>query len=181
MTGTEFEGKEKDKNEIERLAEEGKIYSFKGSDLYEEYYNLADDEDLRCCFRYGYSARSRRYIESVMKEIGFTSYKYEDYYTNAETVATYQLYLNATTDIDKCGSEWIAQTAIYYEDNFNVIKMYFDHIPSEKEVKAAFDIIYFGEHPKEVFKCSVCGKLSHWLSLKKLHLKKIGFATYAVN
>ena len=164
-SGTEFEGKVKTKEEAEALAEAGKILSFKSSDLYAEYYNFAEDEDLECCFKYGCSARSRKYVEETMKEIGLSGFKEDDEYLDVETVKEYGLYINEPTKIGKLESGWVAQTEHWNLDNYYVTKMYFDRLPTESEIVTAFYIIKFSYDPIEVFRCQGCDRISHWLEI----------------
>lgn len=186
ISGTEYDGKVKTKEEADRLANEGKIFSFKSSELYSEYYDFKNNQDLECCFKYKYSSRSRKYIESVMDNIGFVYYTDETNGsmntdgepTDFETVCIYKLFLNAETKIGKLESDlWIAKNCYQIEiDDFAVIKMYFNHKPSEHDLKVAFTIRKFETHPIEVFKCYECGNLIHWLELDGDIIKKYDMA-----
>lgn len=175
-SGTEYDGKIKTIEEADRLADEGKIFSFKSSDLYSEYYNFKDNRDLECCFKYGYSGRSRAYIESVMNNIGFLYYtdaangsmKTEGEPSSFEVICKYSVFLNAETEVGKMKSDlWIAQTCYQIgSDDFAVVKMYFNHKPSKSDIKTAFAIRRFEMKPIEVFRCCECGHLRNWLDLQ---------------
>ena len=176
VSGTEYEGKINSINEAEQLAKEGKIYSFKNYDLYAEYYNFNNNEELECCFKYGYSSRSRKYIEAVMKNIGLINYMdtsnglggKDGEPSKFDMVCKYSLYANANTEIGKIQSDlWIAQTCYSISvDDFAVIKMYFSRKPSVKDVEAAFQIRRFEKEPIEIFKCWECGNTTNWLDIE---------------
>lgn len=172
VKGTEYEDKVKSKEDAAKLASEGKIFSFKSSDLYAEFYNFAEDRELECCFKYQYSSRSRDYIEKIMKEIGLVRYTDASNYGGGEDgvmssfqiLRIYDIFINLDIYVGKIGDLWIAQAVNWYiVDDYAVIKMYFDHLPSEQEVKTAFDVMKFEEKPIEVFKCYECGRRVHWL------------------
>lgn len=175
LSGTEYDGKIKTKEEAERLVEEGKIFSFVSSELYAEYYDFKNNKELESCFKYGYSSRSRKYIESVMSNIGLLSYtdasngsmREEGEPTPFEVVCTYDSFFNADTEIGKISSDlWIAQTCYRISiDDFAVIKMYFGHNPSWNELKTAFTVREFESKPIEVFECWECGHMVNWLEL----------------
>jgi hypothetical protein len=172
-TGTEYEGKIQSKEDAELLASEGKIYSFKSSDLYAEYYDFEHDKELEAVFRYGYSTRSRKYIEDTMKNIGLLSYTHASNGSRCEegnpsvfeTIRNAQIYINADTEIGKIGDNtWIAQTCHQIDiDDFAVMKMYFDHAPTNDDLRIAFYVEKFEMKPIEVYKCWECGRLTHWL------------------
>lgn len=175
LSGTGYKQKVTTKEEAEQLVNEGKIFSFKGLDLYSEYYNFQNDKDLECCCKYGYSTKSREYIEAVMKEIGL------NYYTDTSNGSMceegdptvfdidciYNLYFNAQTEVGQLHADlWIAQTCYRTEiDDFAVIKMYFNHKPSESDLRKAFVIRKFEHHPIEVFTCWECNHMVNWLEL----------------
>ena len=176
LSGTEYEGIVKTKEEAEELAREGKIYSLISSELYSEYYEFQADRDLESCFKYGYSYRSRTYIESVMKNIGLMQYTdasngsgcEEGKPTKFDIVRIYSLFVNSEdTEVGKLDQKlWIAQTCHQIAiDDYAVIKMYFNHMPSESDIRTSFAIRKFERNPIEVFKCWECGHLVHWLEL----------------
>lgn len=175
LTGTEYAGKVSTNKEAQQLAKEGKIYSFKSSDLYDEYYDFKNNKELECCFKYRYSSRSREYIESVMKEIGLIKYteasngsmSADGEPTMFEILHEYNLFMNATTEVGKLEDGlWIAQTCYQIEiDDFAVIKMYFDHDPSVNNIRKAFAIRSFESKPIEIFTCWECGRLTNWLDI----------------
>lgn len=174
-SGTDYDGKIKTKEEAERLVKDGKILSFKAKDLYYEYYNIDNDEDLRCALEYGYSSASKKYIELVMQDIGLIKYTdasngsmtEEGNPTDFDIIYKYNLFLNAETEIGKIEQNvWIAQTCHQIEiDDFAVIKMYFSHKPSESDLRTAFAIRRFEFKPVEVFRCYECGRMVNWLEL----------------
>lgn len=175
-SGTEYDGKIKTKEEADRLANEGKIFSFKSSELYSEYYDFQSNQNLECCFKYGYSPRSRKYIETIMSEIGLINYTdasngsmcEDGNPTDFDVVCKYNLFMNAETKIGMLESNlWIAQTCYQIEtDDFAVIKMYFNHNPSDAELRTAFTVRKFELNPIEVFTCYECGRLTNWLELQ---------------
>lgn len=175
LTGTEYAGKVSTNKEAQQLAKEGKIYSFKSSDLYDEYYDFKNDKELESCFKYGYSSRSREYIESIMKEIGLIEYteasngsmSTDGEPTMFEILHEYDLFMNATTEVGKLEDRlWIVQTCHQIEiDDFAVIKMYFDHDPSIDNIRKAFSIRSFEIKPIEIFTCWECGHLTNWLDI----------------
>lgn len=160
------------KEDLKKAASQGEIYAFKGADLYIEYYELYNDKNMECCLKYGYSYRSRKYIESVMMDIGLIEYSISNHEkepsertpTNFESICKYGIFENADTYIRQINNQWIAQTCFSESLNgFTVVKMYFDHKPRYKEVRMAFDIREFEENPIEIFNCSKCGRLTNWL------------------
>ena len=168
--GTEYEDEISTREDAERLAAEGEIFSFKSSDLYAEYYNFAEDRDLECCFKYGYSAKSREYIESIMEEIGLIKYTQEDnqslqYVTKDNVIKVYDIIISAKTYVGKVEDMWIAQTSFQVLDDITTIRFFFNRMPSEEDIRTAFTIKKFDEDPIEVFKCYECGHLTHWLDL----------------
>lgn len=191
-SGTRYDGRLKTLKEAQKLAQDGKIYSFVCSNVYEEYYGLEKNPDLKCSVLYGYSHRSRNYIEKVMKDIGLTGYTHadNDFIPVTETgVPTifhptdeYDLFTEASAGAQEIRREmwntedaftvvgevedgvWIAQTCYQIAiDNFSIVKMYFDHKPSEQEVKTAFAVDEFERHPIEVYQCKKCNGLVNWL------------------
>lgn len=176
ISGTEYEGKVKSKEEAKQLANEGKIFSFKGADLYSEYYDLRNNRDLECCFKYGYSYRSRKYIESVMENIGLESYTDanngsmcdEGVPTEFDVEYQWTLFSNADVNVGKLDDNtWIAQACFQIDiDDFVIVKMYFNHRPSQKDLKVAFTIRRFELKPIEVFYCWECGNMTNWLELE---------------
>lgn len=176
ISGTEYEGKVKSKEEVEQLANEGKIFSFKCTDLYSEYYDLRNNRDLECCLKHGYSYRSRKYIEGVMENIGLEKYTDanngsmcdEGVPTEIDVEYQWTLFFNADTNVGKLDDDtWIAQTCFRIDiDDFVVIKMYFNHSPSQNDLETAFAIRQFELKPVEVFYCWECGKMTNWLELE---------------
>lgn len=169
LTGTKYDHVE-NISKAKELAEKGKIFSFKSSDLYAEYYDFKGDEDLMCIFKYGYSAKSRKYIESTIKDIGLVRYVncydsvFEDKGESLEEFdieCKYNIWSDPT-EIGKVADLWIAQTA--YDGGF--YKMYFDHLPSEHEVKTVFTIGNYERKPVDVFTCCECGNVINWLDLR---------------
>lgn len=172
-TGTEYEGKVKSKEETRKLAEQGLIYSFKSSDLYAEYYNFAEEKELECFFRHGYSTKTRKYIEKVMDEIGLTRYTDDQNGSSTpegtpetfDVIESVHVACNATTEIGKLNDQWFAQTCYSVDlDDFGVIKMYFSKKPTAKSIRKALAVRDFEhrfEHT-EVFTCWECGHLTHW-------------------
>ena len=175
LAGTEYVGKVSTNKEAAELAKEGKIYSFKSSDLYDEYYDFKNNKELECCFKYRYSSRSRKYIETIMKEIGLINYtdanngsmKPEGEPTNFDVIRKYSIFLNADTEVGELENKlWIAQTCYMIDiDDFAVVKMYFNHNPSIDDIKTAFAIRKFESKPIEVFTCWECGHLTNWLEI----------------
>lgn len=174
VSGTEYEGKIKTIQQAKQLAEEGKIFSFKTPDLYSEYYDFKNNKDLECCFKYGYSYQSRKYIESTMEEIGLVKYtdvnngsmNEEGEPTSFTIAETYEIFMNAVTEVGKIEDLWIAQTCVQISiDDFAVVKMYFSHMPSETDLQTAFAIRSFECEPIEVFRCMECGHMVNWLEL----------------
>ena len=53
---------------------DGETFTFNAYDLYSEYYNFNEDENLEYYFKYGYGKKTRKYIETVMRKIGFVNY-----------------------------------------------------------------------------------------------------------
>ncbi|WP_290770695.1 hypothetical protein, partial [Anaerofustis sp.] len=84
--------------------------------------------------------------------------------TNFDSVCKYCTFPNAYTYVGQIGGQWLAQTCYKTTiDDFAVIKMFFNHKPTYKEVRIAFDIRDFEQKPIEVFKCSKCKQLTNWL------------------
>lgn len=173
-SGTEYAGKVKSNAEAEQLAKDGKIYSFKSSDLYTEYYDFEHNKELECVFKYGYSLRSRKYIETLMEKIGLKYYtdvsngsgKPEGEPTNFNNPKTVKIYSNSETLIEKINEEWLAETEFWFApDDFAEIKMHFNHEPSTEDLKTAFSIRKFEQRPLEIFKCRSCGRLVNWLDI----------------
>lgn len=168
-SGTEYQNKDISGDELRILAANGKIFSFKSSDLYAEYYHFNEDEDLECCFKYRYSARSRRYLEAIMRNIGLLYYTEmenssglsEGRPEGIELIKKYEEF-----EICKSGDKWIAQTGdqISYDD-FSMIKFYFDHMPTIKEVKTSMEIREFEKNPVEVY-YDYSGNPRNWLDLE---------------
>ena len=173
--GTEYQDKKITRKEAKILASEGKIFSFSCSELYAEYYDFDKHKELESCFKHGYSDKSRRYIEGVMRNIGLLSYtdatngsmKEEGNPTNFDADCKYDIYINAETTVGRLEDDrWIAQTCYMVDiDDFAVIKMYFNHKPSKVELITAFTIRSFEMKPIEVFTCWECGHTVHWLEL----------------
>jgi hypothetical protein len=152
ISGTEYEGKKLSKEEAQQLASEGKIFSFKCSDLYAEVYDFAHNKDLESCFKYGYSARSRKYIEEVMENIGLLRIAIDDWVRNAEEICKYYVSKYDGSHICKLDDNtWVAVTSCGYIDDPGEIDMYFNRMPTEEEVRTAFDIYAFDLEPIEVF------------------------------
>lgn len=174
--GTEYADKIKSEDEAKELAEQGKIYSFNGADLYAEYYDFANNKELESFFKYHYSTRTRKYIESVMGRIGLMRYTESEIDSTPEgtpaefdKIDEFKSGFYSDTAIGKLETgEWIAQTCYRYDiDGFGVIKMYFDKRPTVKKVKTALTIREY-EHSfshHEVFRCWECGHLTHWLDV----------------
>jgi hypothetical protein len=81
-------------------------------------------------------------------------------------IVKYAIFGNADTCVGKINDEWIAQTCFMVDiDDFAVIKMYFEHLPSKDEIRTAFTVRKFDYHPIEIFRCWECGNLTHWLEL----------------
>jgi hypothetical protein len=172
ITGTKYEGKVYTKEELQKLVEQGEIFSFKSYELYSEYYDFPNNVELECCFKYGYSSRSRKYIEKVMNNIGLISYTDATNYgggelgepTEFDVLITFDDFLDADIQLGKIGNMWIAQTCYQYViDDFAVIKMYFNRRPSSNDLKLAFAIRSFEQKPIEIFNCWECGHLTNWL------------------
>lgn len=165
VTGTEYEGM--GTNEIKQLEKEGKLFSASSLELYREYYELDKDEDLMCCLKYGYSAQSRKYIESIMNEIGLIDLNAKEELITFQNPEIVRFYFNASTEIGRLDDNlWVAQTCFRYViDDFGIIKMYFNHKPNNKEIKTAFGIDHFQSSPHEVFTCKECGQLKNWIDI----------------
>ena len=169
--GTDYEGKRLDIAEAEALARDGRIFCFKSSDLYAEWYGFDEDEDLRCCFQYGYTARSRKYIEEVMGQIGLTGYTDGAAIHGcpgrrpAEFEATdvYSVVPSADTRIGKAEGQYIALTSYPSGDDTVDLAMYFCRHPSQGDVYTAFIIRKFETKPAEVFWDHGNKKWVHWL------------------
>jgi hypothetical protein len=175
IDGTEYEGKVKTLKEAEQLAQEGKIYSFDSADLYAEYYDFKHNPNLGTVFKYGYTLKSRKYIEENMKNIGFLDYtdvvgssgSKDRIPTKFDVVCEYDSSVCRKTQIGKLDDgRWIAQTFIQVDiDDEEVIKMYFDHQPSEHDLWIAFVIREYNTWPIENFVCEECGKAVNWLDI----------------
>lgn len=126
------------------------IFTFKTYDLYAEYYNFNEDENLEYYFKYRYGKRTRKYIEAVMKNIGLVNYtdasngsmSKEGDPTDFQVTNTYRVYGMAETEVGEIEDNmWIAQTTFRCDiDDFAVIKMYFNHKPTKKDIETAFAI-----------------------------------------
>lgn len=155
-TGTDYEGKIKTQSDAQKLADAGKIYSFKASDLYAEHYDFDNDKELECFFRYGYSCKTRAYIEKIMCYINLIQY------TDKEDDG------KQNDSIEKlCDSKWIVRTSHQAScDSFYVTENIFNRKPSNKDIETAFAIRKIESLLKlecsEVFTCWECGKTVHW-------------------
>lgn len=158
LSGTEYAGKVKNLEEARQLVREGKIYGFPASDLYAEYYNFEENPELESIFKYGYSVKSRKYIEDVMKEIGFLRYTATE--LGADGVPTRLDPATSEGSVwDEDGEigrldneEWLVQRCVQFEaDGYATIKMYFDHKPTAKEIEKAEAIREFEGGPEEVW------------------------------
>lgn len=174
INGTEYTGKVKSVEQAKQLAKEGKIYSYRCSDLYAEYYNFAKNKELASCFYYGYSVRSREYIKEVADSIGFIRYVdteegfgYDSEILNFKPIEIYDILPNCMTYIGKVDNEYVAQSTYMDMDMSIVNKMFFNRMPTEDDVKIAFTILEFVQNPfNEVFYCCGCGRTIHWTNLK---------------
>lgn len=84
--------------------------------------------------------------------------------TKFNVIDRYCLFMDADTEVGKTeDSQWIAQTICLMDDDFAVIKMYFDHKPTARDLETAFAVRNFERRPVEVFRCWECGHLTHWL------------------
>ena len=182
VSGTGYEGRDYSIEKIEELANDGKILSFKCSDLYAEFYDFENNKELESCFKYGYSSKSRKYIENLMKEIGLIRYTNKTNGSGSDDgvllsfdkVCEYNIEDSYITEVGNVDGVWIAQTYYWYAtDDYVVIRMYFDHKPSFQDVAFAFAIRKFDLKPNEVYKCTDCGKLIHWVDADGNIIEKI--------
>lgn len=169
VKGTEYENANLSLEEADKLVEEGKLFGFKMRDLYKEYYDFKNDPELECCCNYGYSCASRKYIESVMNEIGMIDFIEADNYRDGKDGEMLEFDVIRTyRDIVEIGkldeNTWVAQTTYQFGlDDLGIIKMCFNHMPTDDELRAAFTIRNFTSEPIEVYKKICNDTWVNWL------------------
>lgn len=72
------------------------------------------------------------------------------------------------TDIGQLNDQtWIAQTGYTYGiDGFRIIKMYFDHQPTERDLEIAFTIRAFSYDSVELYRKKGTDTWIHWLDME---------------
>jgi hypothetical protein len=176
VSGTEYECLDLSRKELAQLAKQGKIFSFRSSDLYAQYYHFSFHKELASYFYYGFSSRTSSYLWSIMTEIGLTHFETTlDYMYKFDICDNFSIMVNADTYVGKQNADtcigkfdegkWIAQTAFYAGEDVIAVQMFFDHKPSKQEVQTAFDLKEFHDHPVEIFTCQECNRRVNWLDL----------------
>lgn len=170
ISGTEYEGKIKSIKEAEKLAADGKIFSFDSYDLYSEYYDFEHDKELENCIFNNYSLRSKEYLSDVKKEIGLSSYSVE---CNGNSLLNGDGYKKVDIhefqwqpfSVGQIGNMWVAESGSGNLSDYTLISFSFDHDPTDYEVKIAATIAEFSLHPYEVVYCTEQSKEINWLDI----------------
>lgn len=173
VNGTEYEDRKQNLKEIEQLADEGKILSFTGDELYAEYYDFKHNKKLECAYKYGCSAACREYIESVMEETGIEKYTEEyidtGYKHSKEAVEKVHWYdIKAESDVyirKGQDGKWFAEMPRWIDEEMLFVTFVFNHKPSIEDLKIAFVVREFHQCPKEIFACHKCGENHNILEL----------------
>lgn len=172
---------EKKPENIERLVKEGKGIKISRWDLYKMLSSLSEEE-LFIKF-YGYTPRTHKYLQAVKKNIGLLDHKVDYNEEKFEVLRQYDLFFNLTgsgkIDIGKIGeNRYVAQFSYRSDiDDYQIEKLYFNHMPSENNVKTALLLseieLYFMLHPRQdVFTCWECGREVHWLDVEAKDLNE---------
>lgn len=125
---------------------------------------------MESAFLYGYSRTDRDFIERLMEDIGMTGYvEGEEGYLGPEPLdgTLPHSVLQYKVQTGKAGNgQWVAQASYRYSaDGFGLVKMYFDHEATPRQITQGFLIREFNKDPEETFRCGLCGKQMHWLDL----------------
>jgi hypothetical protein len=163
--------------EADALAKAGHIIKVSGREIYREYYSLTDDEYSK--FFNGYGTRTASYLDAICSKIGLLRYtdasngsmSPEGEPTKFEVIRRYSHFVNSgDTEIGKLDNgEYIAQLCFQIEiDDFAVVKAYWDHLPSDKQLRTFFKLRtikdnFLFRRAQEVYTCWECGKKTHWL------------------
>jgi hypothetical protein len=159
-------GKNVPPERLDEEAEKGNIIKTTGFEIYKEYFNW--DEDTCHKERYGYSKRTKAYLDGIKNKLGFVKSKYD--YEFEELTAKEEVGYRCSIGKTKDGL-WCYQQSIRTDiDDYTVEKLYFNRKPSKKAVETMQSIIdlennFYFQHLKEVFTCWECGRDVHWLDV----------------
>lgn len=165
---------------LKKLEGEGKIVITNPLELYTMFSDLSDDEIH--LLLYGYSIRTKKYLDAVIKNIGLletkAGYKEEKF----EIERQYNIWPNLTgsgyVDVGRLSDgRYIAQFSYRTDiDDYIIEKYYFNHFPSRKDIitaKLVDDVkSYFKFGNKEIFHCWECGVEKHWLDIQASSLEE---------
>jgi len=163
---------EKKQENIPQIVKEGKGILISPWELYEMFSNLSEDERYEKF--YGYDKRTHRYLESIKKRNGWIESVYNWEEEKLQNYKTYEIYAN--TGPIQCGQvapgKFVAQFSYRTDiDNYIVEKHYFDHFPSQQNIRTILLIEeieqYFMLNPGSYkFQCWECGRTIHWLDIE---------------
>lgn len=169
--------KETNDEYLKRLESEEKIIITNPKELYSMFSGLSGDEIH--LLLYGYSERTKKYLNTVIKNIGLLEIKagYEE--EQFEVERQYDIWPNIRcVEVGKLpDGRYIAQFSYRTDiDDYVVERYYFNHFPSKKDiltVKLIQDIeTYFRLGGKETFYCWECGVARHWLDIQASSLEE---------
>jgi len=172
---------ERTEENVPRLLKEGKIIKVKRWDLYKMFTDFTEEELYKIF--YGYDKRTHKYLKAIEKQIGLLEHKSDYDEEEFEVLRQYSLFANLTgsgyVDVGKLkDGRYVAQFAYRVSiDDYTIEKIYFNHLPSKKDVRTAILIsdirTYFKLHPGTYeFRCWECGRKVHWLDIKAKDLEE---------
>lgn len=170
----------KNLDNVKTLVDNKQALSVSGKELYRIYYNM--DEETYTRFAYGYSSRTKSYIDATKQRIGLESYtSVANCMGGADSVPTKGLehiyylpaYFNSSEiEVGQSGEHWIAQFTHWYDiDDYAVTKFIFNRKPNIDMIYIAQTILEVESYFKclvdrdkgEFFVCWECGCKTHWL------------------
>ena len=126
-------------------------------ELFDYLYTLTDEE--MCQFMNGYGLRTKEYFDNLCSSIGYCGYECVDDFSGS----------HASDNLEK--TEYYYTEKYAEVDNFGEIRHYFNHNPSDYEVRVA-KMIQDAEYNfrmciwHEEFKCWECGRTVHWTDIR---------------
>lgn len=122
---------------------------------------------------HGLYCLNKIYIDKILENIGLIEEKHGWDEESFKVIKQYSTWINLTgsgyVDVGMLDDgRYIAQYCVQTDiDDYDITRLYFDHMPSEKDIltaKLIADIeFYFCIHKKSTFKCWECGNEVHWL------------------
>lgn len=177
--------------EVRELARKKQAKIIAANQIYRAFYEMDDEMFTR--FAYGYSGRTKKYLDSVKQKLGMISYSMEedDGVLTDNMVDVYHwppLQTPSSVTIGRVKDQWLAEFEKQFAlDGWLIVKIKFGNKPTEEMFLGALEVIevetYFLEKKippsaladgkiaywdqcdyKEHFICNGCGRSFHWTS-----------------